>query len=305
MKQCINKECCFVWLDPAPHETELWKLYTNYYTHTGSTYPAIGTIKRYYFFIRDCYLALRFGYCDGLRQYKVRWLGFLLYLFPSRRANVDYSVMYLTNKSGGKLLEIGCGNGGMLKNMNLLGWQTEGVDFDPAAVEIARAKGLKVNLGSLHDQEYVDSTFDAVILSHVIEHVPNPLALLSEIHRILKPGGIISLVTPNFKSLGRNVFGSSWLHLDPPRHLFLFDPNTLINLTQTAGFTKLSMVTTIRDAAGLFYASFMLKRKNKFIMGTQPQAIVKLILLITTLIEWAVIKIFRNKGEEIAFIGVK
>jgi 2-polyprenyl-3-methyl-5-hydroxy-6-metoxy-1,4-benzoquinol methylase len=280
-------------------------LYVTYFTHIDATYTATVTIKRYYHFIRDCYLALRFGYFKGLRQHQLRWLGIALYLFPARRADIDFSVMYLTNKHRGKLLEIGCGNGEMQKYLDMLGWQTEGIDFDPIAVEKARSKGIKINLGSLHEQEYNDNTFDAVILSHVIEHVPNPLALLSEIHRILKPGGMISLVTPNSNAFGRLIFGNFWLHLDPPRHLFLFNNKALIKSAQMAGFKKPAIVTTIRDATFVFYSSLMSKRNVKFKMGTQPKGMLKLMFITMTFLEYALLKVFRYRGEEISFIGIK
>jgi ubiquinone/menaquinone biosynthesis C-methylase UbiE len=305
LKECVNPKCGFVWLDPAPHESELWKLYTTYYTHTDGNYAATGTIKRSFHFIRDCYLYLKFGYSKGFRQHYLRWLGIALFLFPARRALVDFSVMYLPHKECGKLLEIGCGNGKMLQSMNTLGWQTEGIDFDLVAVETARSKGLKINHGSLHEQKYNDNTFDAVILSHVIEHVPNPLALLAEIHRILKPGGVISLVTPNTNSFGRVLFGDSWRGLEPPRHLFLFNDRSLLKSAEMVGFKKLSLTTTIRDATGLFYASLMLKRNGKFEMGTLPHGFIKYFLISMCLVEWTLIKIFRNKGEEISFLGIK
>jgi 2-polyprenyl-3-methyl-5-hydroxy-6-metoxy-1,4-benzoquinol methylase len=305
LKKCVNKECGLVWLDPTPRETELWKLYANYYTHTEVFYPASSTIKRCYYFIKNCYISLKYGYFRGLRQYHLRWLGLVFYLLPARRANIDFSVMYLANKPGGKLLEIGCGNGEMLKYLNMLGWQTEGIDVDPVAVEKARSKGLKINLGSLHEQEYNDNIFDAVILSHVIEHVPNPLALLSEIHRILKPGGKISLVTPNTNSFGKGLFGNNWFPLDPPRHLLLFNNKTLLKSAQMAGFNNMTLNTTVREAASVFFASLMLKRNGAYQMGTPPHGMAKLFFKAMCLVEWALLKIFRNKGEEISFIGIK
>ncbi len=305
LKKCVNKECGLVWLDPAPRESELWKLYANYYTHVDKSCQATSSIKRCYHFVRDCYLSLRFGYFKGLRQYQLRWIGTLLNFFPARRANLDFSVMYLNNKPGGKLLEIGCGNGTMLKYLDSLGWQVEGIDFDPIAVEKARLKGINIKLGSLKDQHYDENTFDAVILSHVIEHVPDPIALLSEIHRILKPGGMISLVTPNINSFGRMLFKNFWLHLDPPRHLFLFDNNSLLKSAQKAGFNHMAINTTIRDTEGLIFASLMLKRNGAFQMGTQPRGMVKLFAKTMCLVEWTLVKIFRSKGEEISLIGIK
>jgi hypothetical protein len=70
----------------------------------------------------------------------------------------------------------------------------------------------------------------------VLEHLPNPLAALHSTFRILKPGGQVSIATPNLNSVGHRHFGRHWLHLDPPRHLVLFDAATLRNALERCGF---------------------------------------------------------------------
>ncbi|MFZ2950549.1 MAG: class I SAM-dependent methyltransferase, partial [Desulfuromonadaceae bacterium] len=192
LNKCPNAECGLVWLDPAPRKDELWKAYTTYYTHQDNLIPSSNVIKRVYRFVRDCYLSLKYCYFEGLIQSRFKWLGLLMYFFPGRRADVDFSVMYLPSKPHGRLLEIGCGSGSMLNYMVLLGWKAEGIDLDPSAVANAQGKGLKVALGSLEEQGHQDKTFDAIILSHVIEHVADPACLLAECYRILKPGGVLS-----------------------------------------------------------------------------------------------------------------
>lgn len=305
LKKCPDKECGLVWLDPAPCRDDIWKAYTTYYTHQSNLIPSSSKLKRAYHFVRDCYLALAYGYFPGDIRSRLKWLGALLYFFPGRRADVDFSVMYLTCKPGGRLLEIGCGSGALLDCMGSLGWRAEGLDIDPAAVEQARDKKLRVSCGTLEQQHYVDDTFDAVIMSHVIEHVPDPEGLLAECRRILKPGGVLSLVTPNVASFGSHYFGRSWLHLDPPRHLMLYNCGTLHKLARKAGFAEIEIGTTVRSAHELFWASYSIRRNGVFTMGSQPGRCLKPLMLLLRLTEWAMLKFFPCRGEELSLRGVK
>jgi len=305
LKKCSNTDCGLVWLDPAPCKGELWKAYATYYTHQDNYIPAASSLKRAYQFVRDCYLSLKYGYFPGAKQSGFKWLGLLMYLFPGRRADVDFSIMYLPNKPEGRLLEIGCGSGSMLSYMSSLGWRAEGIDFDPAAVSNAQCKGLKVTLGSLGEQHFDGDLFDAIMISHVIEHVPDPLSLIEECYRILKPGGILSIVTPNIASIGSHLFGSSWLHLDPPRHLVLYNCGALQALAKKSGFADIKTGTTIRDAHALYWASYSISRHGAYIMGSMPGRPVKSLMLLLRLVEWLLIKIFPRRGEEISLTGIK
>ena len=305
LKRCVGEECRTVWLDPAPREDELWKAYSAYYTHGDDSLPHANTITRAYHFVRDCYLSFKYGYFASLSPSRLRWLGLAMYLFPGRRADVDFSVMYLQARPQARLLEIGCGSGRMLNIMKSLGWKAEGIDFDATAVANARGKGLDVRYGTLSEQGYADASFDAIIMSHVIEHVPDPKGLLVECHRILKPGGVLSMVTPNIDSFGSRFFGHSWLHLDPPRHLILYNSASLHNLAQRAGFSDVATRTVIRDAHSLFWASYSISRRGTFLMGSQPGGLTKLALLALRFAEWWVIKLFPQSGEEIALSGFK
>ena len=163
--------------------------------------------------------------------------------------------MFLPYLSGGRLLEVGSGAGYLLQELRQLGWEVEGVDVDQAALQNARMKGLNVSLGPLEDLHYPNDHFDAICMSHVIEHVHDPIRLLQECHRILKPGGQLSLITPNAQSFCHRLFGSSWFALEPPRHLYIFTRSTMQNLLKDSGFDAADVFTTIRDANNLFVHS--------------------------------------------------
>ncbi len=137
---------------------------------------------------------------------------------------------------GKRHLDVGCHTGRFLELTRALGMEVAGVELDPHAAEAARAKGLDVFQGTLHDAKYPDASFDVVTLNHVFEHLPNPVEHLDEIHRILKPGGTLVLATPNPSSLLRKTFGEAWLHVDAPRHLHLYPPKVLARLAGDHGF---------------------------------------------------------------------
>lgn len=305
LRKCTNDDCGLVWLDPAPHGDDLWKLYLNYYTHTDTIAANPGPLRRLFRYLCDCYLSLRYGYFPGTAVEATRLLGVLLYLMPGKRADLDFSVMYLPARRGGRLLEVGCGSGAMLKDMERLGWVCEGTDFDRSGVENARRKGLDVRHGSLEEQGYADDTFDAVMLSHVIEHVPDPQALLRECHRILKPGGMLSLVTPNSSALAHALFGECWLHLDPPRHLHLHNTGTITTLARRTGFRMVSAATTVRDAHSLYWASYSLRRSDGFSMGSHPPTLLKIAFRLLRLVEYHALRFLPQRGEELAVIGIK
>ncbi len=72
-------------------------------------------------------------------------------------------------------------------------------------------------------------------LTHVIEHVHDPVDLLRECGRVLRPGGRMMVETPNAESSGHRLFGIAWHGLDAPRHLYLFSPTSLLVCAQKAG----------------------------------------------------------------------
>ncbi|HNB50891.1 MAG TPA: class I SAM-dependent methyltransferase [Anaerolineales bacterium] len=132
-------------------------------------------------------------------------------------------------KSGGHLLDIGCSTGTFLLTMrDRPGWKVSGVEISEHPARIAREEyGLDVFTGTLDDAHFPDNTFDAITLWDVFEHLHDPAATLREIHRVLKPGGLLVMRVPNFDSWDAKLFGSAWAGLDSPRHLYIFGVKTL------------------------------------------------------------------------------
>lgn len=262
------KECChcgLVFLDPRPIPEDIGKAYATYYTHSSSALPDT-LIRRLRHYVRSGYLESKLGYATGATRLQ-RIAGWLAYLHPEQREVIESSVMYLPAKDRGRLLEIGFGTGEALSELRHMGWEVQGVDFDAQAVEIARLRyGLDVRLGSLENQRYSSNHFDVVTMSHVIEHMHDPVALLKECHRILKPDGVIIVITPNVNSLSHRLFGRSWRGLEPPRHLALFSRETMYRAARDAGLSC-ALTTTVRGAYRTIIEARQLRSLS---FGSQP-----------------------------------
>jgi 2-polyprenyl-3-methyl-5-hydroxy-6-metoxy-1,4-benzoquinol methylase len=290
-------------LDPRPTVEDVGKAYLTYYTHsTPNTVKKNSLARRIYQGVKSGYLKRRWGYDDRLQKWKVI-LAPLLYLHPIRRADLDFKVMYLRANPSGRLLDIGCGDGELLERLRDLGWQVEGVDSDERAVRAARVRGLEVHVGTLESQGYSGASFDAVTMSHVIEHLHNPVGLVRECRRVLKPGGYLVIVTPNMNSLGYRLFGKAWRGLEPPRHLQLFTPRLLRRLAAQAGFQKIEVSTTIRGADEIFRGSRSLRHVGKHAHGSRQPRLVRLWAWAMQHAEWTILKFKPDIGEEIVMIG--
>ena len=179
---------------------------------------------------------------------------------------------WLEAHEGGRLLDIGCGNGVYINQMRQLGWDVAGIEPDEEAASMAMKSGLNVFRGSLEDAKFSAEHFDAITMNHVIEHVTNPVKLLKECYGVLKPGGRLVVVTPNIKSLGRRLFNDAWLHWDPPRHLHLFSPNALRACAELAGLEVFELCTTAKSAPWLWAASSLIRRDG-VLPGGSPKEI--------------------------------
>jgi len=136
---------------------------------------------------------------------------------------------------GGRYLDVGSGDGSNVAALGKLGMLAEGVEPRAAAAEYCRAGGLNVRTGTLEEATFPDDSFDCLSLNHVLEHVPEPIDLIRECRRVLKPGGTLFVGVPNFRALMRNVVGKTWIGLDPPRHLHQFQEDSLRSVFEKAG----------------------------------------------------------------------
>lgn len=139
-----------------------------------------------------------------------------------------------------RLLDVGCSSGAFLKPAVALGYQAEGCEPAAKAAESAIAAGFKVYVGMLEDAHYPGASFDGVALFEVIEHLTKPIPLLKEIHRILKPGGILVMSTGNSLSWTASVLKQKWEFFRIEKlggHVSFFNPRSMQVLAERSGFT--------------------------------------------------------------------
>ena len=138
---------------------------------------------------------------------------------------------------GRRILDVGCGRGDTLAWLQRWGADVHGTQVSATAAQVARdlIGHERIFVGDLADAGYADASFDCVTLWHVLEHVPDPLALLKEVRRILRPDGFVYIEVPNAGGWAARRFGHRWLAYDVPKHLFHFSPRTLTALGQRVG----------------------------------------------------------------------
>ncbi len=303
--RCRDRTCAMLWLSPRPIQEDIGQAYAAYYTHDPAARTQ-GLVRKIYDKIVRHYVASRFLTSRSCAlPSAANALGMLLYLFPGKRAVIDYLAGQLPVIPKGRMLEIGCGSGDALAFMHALGWSVTGVEMDAAAADVARKRGLDVAVGKLSEQDFRPASFEAITMNHVIEHLHDPEKLLKECHELLVPGGQIVLVTPNSRSLWHRLFQRNWMHLDPPRHLMIYSTSTLVKLLQTAGFNVVSTHTSIRDADGVFLGSMKIRKSGTYEMTARPAPGFRLVALVMQLVE-AMVHVFDGEaGEEIVVVAMR
>lgn len=142
---------------------------------------------------------------------------------------------FATRCEGRRLLDVGCGLGQLVKVAGDRGWDSLGIDQSSTAVQIANRLGANVERRDFFSEELDGRRFDVIVMTELVEHVARPRDFLERAFRMLAPGGLFYVTTPNFDSLTRRVVGGAW---DPihPQHVSYFVTETLVRCVREAGF---------------------------------------------------------------------
>jgi SAM-dependent methyltransferase len=140
-------------------------------------------------------------------------------------------------QEGGTLLDIGCNIGLFLTVAREEGFSVVGVELNRACAEYARTT-FKIEVFSdvVEKVGFPSHGFDVVTLFDVLEHVPDIETFLAEVRRILKPGGLLVVQSPNLHSLMASLTKGEWVWLSPPDHIYHFTPSSLSRLLESNGF---------------------------------------------------------------------
>ena len=235
LQECAG--CGLVMLDPRPPAGELWKFYP-------ATYPAhvaegVGAEA-----------AAPAGWAERGKGV-ARALG-LGYPWPGGRVpgwarggwgrrlagGVMRRRLLPAYVAGGRVLDVGCGRGDYLRGLRRLGWQVEGLDASARAVRATRAQGIAATQGELMTEgaQWPAGSFDVITFLDSFEHHGAPRATLAMARRLLRPGGQLLILAPNFASPWRRLFGAYWADMAAPLHLYHYTPATLGRLVAMTGF---------------------------------------------------------------------
>ncbi len=154
----------------------------------------------------------------------------------------SFSVFHKSNivkrlkMNGKRLLDVGCGPGFFLKSMQKSGWLVLGVEPN----EHARLSANHLTENAVFDNEQLqvweNSSFDAITLWHVLEHLPDLYQSLTNFNRLLDNQGKLIVALPNHLSHDARYYGQYWAAYDVPRHLWHFSKDSLTKLMKSHGF---------------------------------------------------------------------
>ncbi|MDA3876985.1 MAG: class I SAM-dependent methyltransferase [Halothiobacillus sp.] len=277
------KQCRSAYLDPRPNRESIHLAYATYYTHQQvserNKYSSLSSLHKLRRQLVNGYTNWRFS----THAVPATVLGILAaFVMPNLKTiiNRKYRHMPKLPRGGAKLLDIGCGDGSFLSLARTCGWEVVGLDPDPKAVANAGTQGLTVYRGGIEYFDGKTELFDVITLNHVIEHVHDPVKVLKVCHALLKPGGQLWLATPNIDSFGHARFQKNWRGLETPRHLVLFNKQSLCQAIISAGFAAPHDQPQQSNCAGMFKASLAMEQ------GHSPYQD----LAISRLLQWKIFK---------------
>ena len=184
----------------------------------------------------------------------------LYHLVRSRTLNAKRKL--IIDKVGmmkGEILDIGCGTGAFLNTMKTAGWGITGLEPDDTAIK--KAAELYNIQAQLPEKlfELKPSTYHAITMWHVLEHVHELHAYIKQLHNLLTPQGKIFIAVPNYTSYDAGLYNEHWAAYDVPRHLYHFSPQSMQHLLAQYSLTLTAIKPMWYDS---FYVS-MLSEKYK------------------------------------------
>jgi len=168
--------------------------------------------------------------------------------------------------TGGNLsvLEIGFGSGLLLAKSLAKGWIASGIEAESLDIPINETVKSEAALiyGKIEETGFAPDSFDLIYAVHVAEHLDDPAQVFAKCHSMLKPGGMLYLMTPNADSLGLRWFKSAWWNLEDPTHVRFFSPGSITRMLEDAGYTAVSVKIPAWDSIMVEANSVLRKTKS-------------------------------------------
>jgi len=192
-----------------------------------------------------------------------------LYNPITRKRFIDLLARFECYRKNNTLLDIGCGEGQFLAAAKERGWQVEGVEIAPDAVQICRRFNLpEVICGNFLELGLKKDHFDIITMFEVLEHLTKPNEFLLKAHKSLRVGGALWITTPNFNSLNRLILQNRWRWVHQ-EHLFYFTVSSLRRVLRAAGFEIIELKTRHIDLPEIL--STLKKQSQETICSTNKK----------------------------------
>jgi SAM-dependent methyltransferase len=230
---------CRDWQQPQAPDRYSYERCTRCRAHFLATRPQQSELDRVYFAGYGPYREpppTKSG--GGIGSAVLRRLG--------RRLTRQAERTYTPERLGETLLDYGCGAPTFLDQAREKGFRTVGADFAEDVLEAVRAHGHEAFLvGEALKNGLPDESVGCVRMSHLVEHLYDPMDALGLVYRKLQPGGRVHISTPNPASLGSALFRRRWHGLHCPRHVVLYQPDVLKRLLREIGFRDISVIQEV------------------------------------------------------------
>jgi SAM-dependent methyltransferase len=160
----------------------------------------------------------------------------------------------------GRLLDVGCGHGLLLDEARRLGYETEGIEVSVSAAAHARDElGLTIHEQPFAEVELEPESYDVIVLADVLEHFDDPRAALQRCSGLLRPGGLICVVTPDPASRTARIAGARWWAL-LPAHTFLIPWSTLKGLLAQEQLVATDDAPLVRSFSASYWLAGLAER---------------------------------------------
>jgi len=213
------------------------------------------TIGDYYASGYTSYAAIR----DNKLKRHIKNLAKLIYRDEHRKI-----ACLLRNNNVRTVLEVGPGNGGLIKYLYEHGFEVAGIELDNGCVERIKSMGIVCYHGTIESVKDLLQKYDAVIMCQVLEHVYHPKTSLKIIHSVLSENGLLYLSVPNIASFEARLFGKYWRGLDLPRHITHFSSETLGSLLNNSGYSVDKIRNMAFPSSFIESLAFLMTNKGRF-----------------------------------------
>jgi len=190
-------------------------------------------------------------YKDNYDSYQKKKSFFSSVYGFSQHFNNHYKTGILEKINAKSVLDYGCGSGSFLRYTCERGYETSG--YEP----INKTNDERISRSM---KSYKNKKFDCITLWHVLEHTKNPVVVMNKLKEKLKKNGTMLVALPNYSSYDNIYYNDMWAGYDVPRHLYHFNTESFVFLSQKVGLRLIEKKPLLLDA---FYVSILSEKKKK------------------------------------------